>query len=416
MAFVDSRWFRVFAVIFIAFVFYLSWIVNLNKDFDIFIEASKLVFKGASPYEKWLGTAGLKYYYSPFFAMILYPLKDTPQLFYAFIWTALNFYLVYRLLQLLRELLSVGGIEIRKQRLFVLFCLACSVRFLLDNLSLGQMTVMLLWATLETLRLWLQGRWMLAGALLALVINIKLMPIAVFCYFVYKGSWKISLATLGVSVMLLWIPAIVWGSPFNQQLHGDWIHTLTGTSVNSIVEDDNRPGLSSLIPSLITETPLRFGLRRNVAELGPEAVQLITNLGRLVFVLIGLAIISRPLRKPATAIEAFYDISVICLLTPLVYPHQGKYALLYTLPAYSICIRYLLQTNSPWRVQGYRPVFVLVVISFVLVTLTTDGVITRTGSDFAEYFHLLSYGTFALLAALWKVKYPRISEGSKLLY
>ena len=409
MAFVDARWFRVFAVVFTAFIFYLSWIVNLDKDLDIFIEASRLVFRGESPYENWLGTAGLKYYYSPFFAMILYPLKDTPQLFYAFVWTLLNFYLVFRVFALLVELLAIRGIDVLRQRLFILFCLACSVRFLLDNLSLGQMTVMLLWATLETLRLWMAGKWLLAGALLALVINIKLLPVAVFCYFFYKGSWKVCLATAGFSILLLWIPSFVWGSAFNQQLHGDWLNTLTGTSVNSIVEDDNRPGLSSLIPSLVTETPVKFGLQRNFMELGPGAVQIVTNIGRLLFVLFGVALISGPLKKPGSTARAFYDMSVICLLTPLVYPHQGKYALLYTLPAYAVCIWFLLQTEKPWRVTGYRPVFILVAISFILVTLTTDGVITRTGSDFAEYYHLLSYGTFALLAALWKMK-PGLKE------
>lgn len=404
MAFVETRWFRVLAALFVAFIFYHSWIIGLNKDFDIFIEASKLVFRGETPYEKWLGAAGLKYYYSPFFAILLYPLKDTPQLFYAFVWTAINFYLVYRILQLLLELLSAYDMNLKERRLLVLFCFAVSVRFLLDNLSLGQMTVMLVWASLEVLRLWLKGKWLPASALLALVINIKLLPLALLCYFIYKGSWKVCASTIGFLALLIWLPSIVLGYTFNQQLHSDWLHSLTGTSVNSIVEDDNRPGLSSLVPSLIAETPLKFGLRRNFVQLGPEAVQLITNLTRLVFVLIGLALISRPLKEPESRIRAFYDVSVICLLTPLVYPHQGKYALLYTLPAYAVCIRFLLLTQRPWQFPGYRHVFLFTVLSFVLVTLTTDGVITRAGSDFAEYYHLLTYGTFLLLGALWKLR------------
>ena len=142
-------------------------------------------------------------------------------------------------------------------------------------------------------------------------------------------------------------PMVAWGYSFNLELHERWLQSLTGTAVNSIVLDDNRPGISSWIPSLLMERPMMFSMRRNFVSLDPAIVQVITNSVRVLFVLAGILLISRPLKRPAGKIPAFYDLAVICLLTPLVFPHQGKYALLYTLPAYAICISYLLKMPAP---------------------------------------------------------------------
>lgn len=404
MRFVDSRWFKICAGLLAVFIFYHSWYINHDKDFDIFIEGSKFMFRGESPYELWLGNARLKYYYSPFFAMILFPLKETPQLFYAFVWTALNFYFLFSTWKLLAYFFDTGSMETKQRRLFFLFCFLCCVRFVLDNLSLGQMTPMLLWASLEIVRLDQKGKWFWAGALLALVINIKLLPIALLCYFFYKGSWKTAFCTIAVSVALVLIPALAWGFDFNRQLHLDWLHSLSGTSVNSIIEDDNRPGLSSWIPALVMETPVKFGVARNFVTLEWSTVQLITNAARALLTIMGLFLISRPFVRVEHKLSAFYDLAVICMSTPLVYPHQGKYALLYTLPAYAVVIFYLLRNRERSSEKKYRRIKVFLLISFTLVTLTTDGLITRKGSDFAEYFHLLTYGTFVLLAAVWSVR------------
>ena len=76
--------FNLLSVIIIGIYITFQVIVKPNKDFDIFIGASKYIEEGKSCYGVWFhsGDSGLKYYYSPLFGLIMYPFSCLPQLVY----------------------------------------------------------------------------------------------------------------------------------------------------------------------------------------------------------------------------------------------------------------------------------------------------------------------------------------------
>jgi hypothetical protein len=67
-----------YSIVFIILIFFVVFesVVNANKDFDIFIAASKFMFDGKTCYNVWFNSAGngLKYFYSPLFGILIYPL------------------------------------------------------------------------------------------------------------------------------------------------------------------------------------------------------------------------------------------------------------------------------------------------------------------------------------------------------
>jgi hypothetical protein len=413
MRFLNSIYFKLLAFILIAFILYQECFIKNNKDFDIFIGASKLVFEGKDCYDVWIksGSEGLKYFYSPFFAVLMYPLKELPQVLYTFIWTSLNILIIYRIFCLFPFFLPQKKISENKKKVLNLLVLAFTVRYILDNLDLGQMTVFLVWASMESMRLISEKKYIFGAALLALIINIKLIPLSLIFYLIYKKEFRAVVYTSSFFIIYLFIPSVFIGYTFNNELLHHWLNSLTGIAIPSVHDDEGRQGLSSLIPSLLIDTPIQFNLKRNFVNLQEGEVNYVLNSVRLVILALVAFLIGKPFQELKNKKSLYYDLSLICLVTPLIFPHQGKYSFFYLLPAYSYCI-YSLVRMKPIRSKLkniYQMCNILLITSFCLVTLTTDGLIGRTASDFTEYIHLIAYGSFLLLAVLFMLK-PKIKR------
>ncbi len=403
MRFFNSIYFKLLLVPVLLFVIYLEVFKNTNKDLDVFIGASKLIFDGKTCYDVWLhsGSSGLKYFYSPLFGILIFPLKDLPQVGYVFIWLCLNLFLSYRLIKLIPAFLPLGNLSFSQRSWFWLLLFLTTVRSYYDTLGLGQMTIILVWGSLESMRLLSKGKSVGSGAILALIINIKLIPIALLGYLVYKAEWKTIVSTVLFSILYLLLPALFIGYDFNNQLVSEWLGSLSNTGSNSLTDDYGRQSLSAFIPALFTDTPLQFETSRNIMNLAPEHVSLILNSCRLAVVVLLAFLFGKPFQKIASEKFLFFDLALICLVTPLFFPHQGKYSFFYLMPAQAWCVYYFVRHYST-RIQEkkFRIVLILSSLSFILLTLTTDGLIGRKASNWCEYFNFITYGAFLLLAVM----------------
>jgi hypothetical protein len=399
MKFVNTVYFKILTVLFLLFLVYQECFVKPNKDFDIFIEAAKLISAGQQCYDLWLGQAALKYYYSPLFGVLLFPFTHVPQIVYNLFWLICNFFFIYRSMTLLKFYLPLQTLSNKKIRLLYALCILSCARFIMDNLDLGQMTPMLLWGTLESVRLIYLKKIIPGAGLLALIINIKIIPVAVLAYLVYKREYRATALVLVFSLIYLFLPAIVIGYGYNNALLMSWYRSISGTHANSIAEDAGRPSLSSLIPALFSPSEIQFGIKRNFVSLPVESATMVLNISRVLLLLILACLFGRPFQKIKNSVTLFFDISLVCLATPLVFPHQGKYSILYLLPAYAYTLFTLIHYKAEALKKG-KFAMLLVVLSFILCTLTTDGLIGRRLSDACEYLHLITYGTFCLLAAM----------------
>jgi hypothetical protein len=231
---------------------------------------------------------------------------------------------------------------------------------------------------------------------------------------IYKRDFKSVLYTTLFSLFYLYLPALVISYDFNNQLLNEWTYSLSGTNKNSIFEDTGRPSLSSLLPSLLMNTDIQFSFKRNIINLSPQQVNITLNVVRGAFLLLLAYLFGKPFYKQQYKKNMFYDVSLICLATPLIFPHQGKYSIFYLLPAYAFCIYTAIKLHAIKSRHNYyllyKKILILLSLSFALVTLTTDGLIGRRLSDCAEYLHLITYGsTFLLIATIYLKPKPQIS-------
>lgn len=374
-----------------------------DKDLDIFVGASRLVAEGKTCYEVWLksGTSGLKYFYSPLFAVLMMPFSYLPQWGYNLLWTSVSLLLMWRSFILLQFFLPLDRLSQRQRNWFYALVAISVARMIADNLALGQMTILLIWGTLESMRLIFLKRYPAGCALLALVINIKLIPLGLLAYLVYKRELKAAGLTLFFLALYLYLPALFVGFKFNHQLLLDWKNSLTATQGKSIYEDIGRSSLSALVPSLMLDTPLQFSIRRNVVTADEHTVNLVLNAIRLILLMVLAILMWPPFSTRSSRRALLYDLSLVCVATPLIFPHQGKYALYYALPAYSYCIFWLMDNKELYASgKQYKAVLAFTLLSFALATLTTDGLIGRKASDLAEYLHLPVYGMMVLIVAM----------------
>lgn len=416
MRFFKSIYFKIILSLVALAVIYIELFVNPNKDLDIFIGASQLIFEGKTCYDVWLpsGSSTLKYYYSPLFGVLMFPLKDLPQLAYVFIWLLLNLFLTARIVKLLPQFLEIKSLSPLQQQWFWILLFITTVRSYYDTLGLGQMTIFLVWGSLECAQQLKGGRTMIAALILALIINFKLIPLALFGYFFYKGKWRLVIYTVLFSVLFLFLPALVIGYDFNNLLLSKWLGSLAETGGNSLTDDYGRQSLSAYVPALLMETPLQFETKRNILNLNPKSVELILNAMRLILVVLLAVLFGRPFSRTCSRQVVFYHVALVCLVTPLFFPHQGKYSFFYLAPAQAYAMYYFVSNyKQRHNEKKYLPALVLSALSFALLTLTTDGLIGRKASDWCEYFNFITYGAFLLIAVLVILKPDTSAENSK---
>jgi len=269
-------------------LFYFECFIDVDKDIDTFIGASKLIASGESCYNTWIPSGGgfLLYYYSPLFALLLIPLTFLPQVLVNIIWLSFNLFFLYRIFRLIEFYLPISTLSSRNRSIYFLLLALSVFRFLLYNFDLGQMTIFLVFVSLESIRLILEDKKTLGAALLALAINIKLLPITLLAYLIYRGEFKASLLTTFFFILFLFLPAIFIGMDFNTSLIIEWWNLMTNTIDNSLTDDSGRPSLSSFIPSLLMEINGKVDIRRNILSLNVETAILILNMMRGLLVLL----------------------------------------------------------------------------------------------------------------------------------
>lgn len=372
-------------------------------DFEVFVHAAGKLSNGQNIYvPPFLGD--LQYFYSPLFALLLIPFANHFFVI-ALAWLLLSGFLLYRCGVLLFRYTDLSVFSKKETYWLVAISSFFIIRFLLYNTSLIQITIFILWAILESVRLAQKDRWLLAGALLGLAINIKIMPAVALPYLLYRGYFKASAAVLAFMALYLILPSIFIGHNFNVFLLSEWWAVINPANGEHLIEADrNAQSLVGLVPVFLTPTQGELDISRNVLNLSTDTAHLITNLVRLAFVAFTLYFLGRPFTFQINNLAQLRALAYICLITPLIFPHQQKYAFLFIYPmvvylSYYCFWRYKFNKNTRFKIYLYA----LLLISLMFTPLIGSDVITRRVYDLIHHFRLLGIFTimligFALLA------------------
>lgn len=392
----------IIGVCIIALLVYLLIDARIPGDFSIYVQASADLFHKKDIYTQ-LYNQWYHYYYSVLFAIILYPFTKLPLYVSQFLWLALNAWFVYRVVKIIAWWLDADSLKPRTKELLLLLCFVFGFRFLRDNFHLKQMTIALLYLSLEGMYFVNSGKKATGGLLIAIVINIKLLPIVLLPYLLYRREIKVFSYTLLFYAGMMFLPSLIIGFQRNNELLSSWLSLINPMAAHNILDVDERSfhGLSTLLSTLLVKNvPDYYSLhiRRNIADISITQLSYILNITRLALIAFSFWFFrTKPFVAAPGKLHGFRELSYLLLLIPLIFPHQQQYAFLFIMPAVSFIFyfmitgyRHIPPLKFKWMIGGC-------IVSYLACNL---ALLLGEFNDYYDHFKILTYGALLIIPIL----------------
>lgn len=388
------------------FTFILGVIVLIIEpfrfgDFEVFLGAGKNLAQGKNIY---LSNAnGFKYFYSPFFALILSFFYSVPDIVPVLLWKLLSLVFLFRFWILLEKMcIDYTGFSTRQKFIYQLCVFSLSFFLLFSCFHLTQMSTFLLWAVFECIyQVQVKNRIIVGALILAMAINIKIMPLVLLPYLLYRRHFMAALYTVAFSLLFLYLPALFIGFDYNGFLLHEWFSSINPSKQIHLLDLDETGfhSLTSFLAALLSEghgNHFDLPLKRNIVNLDPQTITWIIRGAQLLLIGFTLRILATKPFKPATGEhQLFRELSYILLITPLVFPHQQVYGFLLAMPAIAYCIyMFMLEKRAGIGFNAAKLIFVLAV---VIINLELFMGFAR---PWLWHYKTLTYGILLLVVAL----------------
>ncbi len=375
------------------------------SDFYVFLDAAVRLREHINIYSAPVSYC-LQYYYSPLFALLLMPFSFLPFGIPSAAWVLFSCYLLFRIGVLACHYLSPARLPPRGRQLWLGLVLFFSCNIILYNIWCGQMTIFLVWATLCSLRLFDDKKDLAGASLLALAINIKIMPGLLLPYLLYKRHYRAFIYTIGLVVLYLLLPAFFIGFGHNNELLASWWQVIDPTNPEHRMEAD--PGLHSLvstIPVYLADTQNELGLKINIINIGLRNAELVCTAIRVLLVLLSLPfLIPKHNAQVPDRARTFWQISYFLLITPLISPHQNKYSYFYLFPAFIYLIYFLLLRRMVHHKKDTGLLVYLLALSVIFTPFIGRDLIGNYWFDWLQLHRFMVLSSLLLAPALWRCK------------
>ena len=343
------------------------------------------------------------YFYSVLFALLLAPLYTLPFFWVKLCWLLLNLLLYGYLFKLLAESEFVKTLGTKKSRVFLFLVFLFSFRFLHDNIHASQVTILILWCCVYGLCFIKNGRPITGSALLALGINIKLLPIVLLPYLLYRGYFKAFALTVFFYAVGLFAPSMIIGHDYNMSLLKSWLQLINPLQQRHVLDVDERSfhSLTTLLSTLfVKEVPDHYALplKRNIADVSLATLSHIILFTRAALVMLTLYFLKwPPFSKARSEMSAFIEISYLLLLIPLIFPHQQHYGFLFIVPAFTVILYEVMRAATRPSPQKQSAIIVLLALIYLATNLK---LLLGEFNYYYEHFKILTYGALLLIPLL----------------
>ncbi len=379
-----------------------SW----NDDFRAYYQAGTHLLSGDDIYDQDIVEG--RYLYSPFFALLMVPLSLIPQKAAATFWyfgnlgsllfiLGMAFYLIRNpaegFLDWLRGVLKAEPAD-KTIKAGALIVLILGARFWLNSIEHGQVNLQVWAAALGGVYYLKRDRAIRGGALVAAAVLTKLLPGLLLFYFLLKRRYRFVLASILWMLAMTVLPAAFVGWGHNLDLFTGWYQAAIGPGLTpgGIAFGDGNQSFPSMLARFLSPTPANEGTGAtvNFLDLAPGAVGAVTLIASFCFLTV-IAVLA--LTKWGDPVEREnVGLSVVMLSAALMPALAWKAYFVVSLMGYAVIVHAAVGK----RLGQYRLlVLSLTVFSFVLHTLTSDGI---WGWDIAHVFHSYSCITFSMLS------------------
>ena len=392
---------------------------HAGHDANVYLYASQHIGTAVNIYDL---NPYNKYLYSPLFAFLLKPISWNLT-FGRIVWAIINSFAAARIFWLLKFRMT-HLVTNNKSILSVWLILTalCSLSYITHNFNLGQINILILWMTMEAVIRVMDNKTISGSGILALGINIKIIPLLAGFYLLCKGKIKSSFFTGAIVVLSLAIPILFVGWSGNIELHKNWFNTINPSGEKYAIENDNGcHSLNALIPAFFYEftaekTPntgienTYFGYERIITKMSMKQVTTLLLISRLLAVLVLVLFILRNRKTNHPKMKMMWEIAALCLVTFLIFPHQKKYALIYILPAMAYMILYAVLVIQHWKSKQWNQkllgIFVLMI--WLYVSFTGRDIIGNYLVGLFDFYHVMGFIVLTLLVLLWIVPPEKI--------
>lgn len=391
-----------FGLIFVTVFFHFE--AQRSTDFDIFLAASGDLADGKNIYltfyKQWY-----HYYYDVAFAGGLVPLTILPAYWARIIWLSLNFILGIRVLKIIYSWLPDNNLN-RKELFFVILLgLLFNLRFFRDNFHLGQTTILILYLCIEGLNFIFINRPVWGAVLLAFGITIKILPLVLLPYLLYRGYWKESVFVVFFALILLYFPGFIIGFDYNAELLSARWQILNPLNPEHVLDNTERSfhSVSSYLGVLLVEDTGDFqvlDLKRNIADVPMKTLGWILLIVRSFFVLATFYFLKTgPFKREPDKLRRLYELSYILMIAPLIFPHQQHYAFLFVLPA-AVYLIYYGFLRFRRKNQNRLTKIVWSTTLLIAYLAVSSHFILGEFNRYYDHFKVLTYGIFLLIILL----------------
>jgi hypothetical protein len=231
----------------------------------------------------------------------------------------------------------------------------------------------------------------LAGIFLASAIVIKVTPIFLLLYFVFKREFKLSFYTLSSLIFFLLIPSLSLGFTGNIDAliqYKDIVQNIyDSTHLNQ--------SLYNTIIHFLSPVPLWNDMKINIANLSEYQIKKVIYTIFGIISIIFAFIFRKKIKRDDANILLEYSMVIVLML--LFSPVSRKAHFVILLIPHFFYLYFLLE----FKTFRYRKLALIILItSFVLNTLTVEGFMGRDPSDFMESYSCVTFGTITLLIGL----------------
>lgn len=365
---------------------YLSASADLSNHEDVFVKTY---------------VDGYHYYYSVIFAILLKPFTYLPYYWVKLTWLLLNCFFVFALFKKLFSLQILNSLNQKQRNFFYAGTILFSARFIHENIHSSQVTIFMLFMMVVGLELIFKDKWLQGAILLAFCINIKLLGIILLPYLFWRGHLKALITTIGIYVLLLFIPSLIVGHQYNMLLLSSWLHLINPANSQHVLDVDERSfhSLTTLLSTLLVkDVPDYYALdiKRNIADVSLSTLSMIITIARLCFVAFTLFYLrTLPFKKAIISLHRYFELSYLFALIPLIFPHQQHYAFLFAAPAFAASLFVIMKENQNWSSLKRNIIWVLMGIVFLSASLK---MLLGAFNNYYEHFKILTWGALILLA------------------
>ncbi len=368
-------------------------------DFFIYCYAASDLHDGIDIYTKTY-INGYHYYYSLAFALLLKPFLGLPFFGVKWVWLLINLSAYLHLFYLVLQSQWIKAFSEQRQKWFALLLFLLTFRVMHDNIHTSQITLILLWLTVYGMVSIENGRDLKGGLLLAIGVNIKLMPLVMVPYLLYRGYFK-AVGVFVVGLLALFVlPGAVIGWDYNFFLLEQWWLLINPAGTRHVLDTDERSfhSLTTLLSTLFVENvpdSYAMPLKRNIADVSLSTLSTIILVARLVLISFSLYFLRWTPFKKRNGSVVFFEISYLLMVVPLIFPHQQSYGFVFTAPAMA-CVLWVVMKQGV-HLKDVRWVQICLVLVFLLYSLK---IILGEFNNYYDHFKILTYGALVLIPLL----------------